>query len=92
MILADYCVDAITANPQRLADSVSNSIGLVTALNPLIGYTAATAIAKQAHETGKGVAELILEQGLLSADELTQALQPEQLIAPRASKTTEQTL
>ncbi|MGO3870305.1 MAG: aspartate ammonia-lyase [Alcaligenes sp.] len=85
MILADHCVEQITANPQRLADSVNNSIGLVTALNPLIGYAAATDIAKQAHETGKGVAELILEQGLLSQDELAQALQPESLIAPRAS-------
>ena len=56
-----------------------HSIGLVTALNPHIGYAAATAIAKEALATGRGVAELVLEHGLLSADRLEELLQPERL-------------
>ncbi|WP_235192884.1 aspartate ammonia-lyase, partial [Streptomyces viridochromogenes] len=57
--------------------NVENSIGLVTALNPHIGYTAATDIAKEALATGRGVAELVLEKGLLPAETLTDLLRPE---------------
>ncbi|MYR91722.1 aspartate ammonia-lyase, partial [Streptomyces sp. SID685] len=71
------CVDGITANTERLRASVENSIGLVTALNPHIGYTAATEIAKEALATGRGVAELVLEKGLLPAGTLAALLRPE---------------
>ncbi|NEA63559.1 aspartate ammonia-lyase, partial [Streptomyces sp. SID12488] len=54
-----------------------NSIGLVTALNPYIGYTAATDIAKEALVSGRGVAELVLEKGLLPAERLADLLRPE---------------
>ena len=67
LTLAERCVDGITANTEALRASVENSIGLVTALNPHIGYTAATDIAKEALATGRGVAELVLEKGLLPA-------------------------
>jgi aspartate ammonia-lyase len=66
---------------------VENSIGLVTALNPHIGYPAATDIAKEALATGRGVAELVLEKGLLPADRLQALLRPEVLAgsgAPQA--------
>ncbi|MBO1337989.1 aspartate ammonia-lyase [Streptomyces sp. VRA16 Mangrove soil] len=83
--LATRCVSGITANEEALRTSVENSIGLVTALNPHIGYTAATAIAKEALATGRGVAELALEKGLLPAEKLAQLLTPERLAgAPRA--------
>ncbi|MGC0333789.1 aspartate ammonia-lyase [Streptomyces sp. SAI-170] len=75
--LAERCVDGITANTEALRASVENSIGLVTALNPHIGYTAATDIAKEALVTGRGVAELVLEKGLLPADRLAALLRPE---------------
>ncbi len=59
--------------------SVENSIGLVTALNPHIGYTAATEIAKEALATGRGVAELVLEKNLLPTDRLAALLRPEEI-------------
>ncbi|NKE60801.1 aspartate ammonia-lyase [Lentzea sp. PSKA42] len=75
--LAERCVSGITANTEVLRAMVENSIGLVTALNPHIGYTAATAIAKEALATGRGVAELVLEKGLLPAQTLADLLRPE---------------
>ncbi|CAK7283046.1 aspartate ammonia-lyase (fragment) [Streptomyces misionensis JCM 4497] len=77
LTLAERCVNGITANTERLRASVENSIGLVTALNPHIGYTAATEIAKEALATGRGVAELVLEKGLLPAGTLAGLLRPE---------------
>ncbi|MDX3803222.1 aspartate ammonia-lyase [Streptomyces sp. AK04-3B] len=79
LTLAERCVDGITANTEALRASVENSIGLVTALNPHIGYTAATEIAKEALVTGRGVAELVLEKGLLPAERLAGLLRPEVL-------------
>ncbi|CAN5264178.1 aspartate ammonia-lyase [soil metagenome] len=85
LVLANSCVDGITANEEMLRRSVENSIGLVTALNPYIGYTAATEVAMEALATGRGVAELVLEKGLLPADRLAEILRPEVLanLAPR---------
>jgi aspartate ammonia-lyase len=77
LTLAERCVDGITANEAELRAAVENSIGLVTALNPHIGYTAATDIAKEALATGRGVAELVLEKGLLPAETLADLLRPE---------------
>ena len=77
--LADKCVVGITAHEAHLLDSVEHSIGLVTALNPHIGYQAATEIAKEALESGRGVAELVLERGLLTATRLEELLRPEHL-------------
>jgi aspartate ammonia-lyase len=79
LTLAERCVDGITANTEALRRTVENSIGLVTALNPHIGYTAATDIAKEALATGRGVAELVLEKGLLPAETLAELLRPEVL-------------
>ncbi|GAQ68067.1 aspartate ammonia-lyase [Streptomyces scabiei] len=70
-------MDGITANTEALRASVENSIGLVTALNPYIGYSAATDIAKEALATGRGVAELVQEKGLLPAETLADLLRPE---------------
>ncbi|MDX2836530.1 aspartate ammonia-lyase, partial [Streptomyces scabiei] len=77
LTLAERCVDGITANTEALRASVENSIGLVTALNPYIGYSAATDIAKEALATGRGVAELVQEKGLLPAETLAELLRPE---------------
>lgn len=79
VVLATRCVDGITANVELMRDDVENSIGLVTALNPFIGYLAATEVAKEALATGRGVAELVLERGLLPAAELARILKPETL-------------
>ncbi|WP_410662891.1 aspartate ammonia-lyase [Amycolatopsis sp. lyj-84] len=79
VVLAERCVSGITANADVMRGYVENSIGLVTALNPSIGYAAATEIAKEALETGRGVAELVVEKGLLPAEELAKLLKPETL-------------
>ena len=78
-VLADRCVDDITVNTDRLRASVAGSIGLVTALNPHIGYAAATSVATEALLSGRGVAELVLERGLLSRGELEELIRPERL-------------
>ncbi|MBU3066611.1 aspartate ammonia-lyase [Nocardia sp. NEAU-G5] len=77
--LAERCVTGITANAEVTHAMVQNSIGLVTALNPYIGYTAATEIAKEALASGRGVAELVLEKGLLPPERLAAILRPEEL-------------
>ena len=76
------CVEGITANEERCLQYVHNSIGVVTALNPIIGYKNSTKIAKEALETGRGVYELVLEHGILSREELDEVLKPENMIRP----------
>ena len=83
LTLAERCVRGITANREHLAELVNHSIGIVTALNPFIGYENASAVAKEAHATGKGVAEIVLEQGLLTKEQLDEILRPEVLTQPR---------
>lgn len=80
--LAERCVKGITANRDHLTDMLNHSIGIVTALNPLIGYENATAVAKEAHATGKGVAEIVLARGLLTKEQLDEVLRPENLTQP----------
>lgn len=77
------CVDGITANRERCREMVENSISLVTALNPVLGYEVCTEISREALEKNKGVYELVLEKGLLSKEELDEYLKPENMIAPR---------
>jgi aspartate ammonia-lyase len=77
IVLRERCVDGITANPDRMKWFVENSIGIVTALVPVLGYETATEIAKTSLETGKGVYELVLERGLMTRDELDRVLNPE---------------
>lgn len=77
------CVDGITANEERCLALVRGSIGLVTALNPLLGYEASSAVAREALETGASVYDLVLSKGLMSREALDSALAPENMIAPR---------
>jgi len=81
--LEENCVRGITANRELLRETVERSIGLVTALNPYIGYAAATEVAMEAHRTGKGVYELVLEKGLMSQTRLDRILRPEELTRPQ---------
>jgi aspartate ammonia-lyase len=82
--LAERCVKGITANRERLRSIVENSIGVVTALNPYIGYSNATQIAQEALASGRSVYDLVLERKLLSKERLDEILQPEVLTRPRA--------
>jgi aspartate ammonia-lyase len=77
--LTERCVRGITANEERLRLGVEHSIGLVTALNPHLGYATATAIAQEALATGRGVADLVRDRGLLTTEELARILRPERL-------------
>ena len=81
--LADRCVKGITANPERTRATVENSIGIVTALNPYIGYANATSVAQEAHATGGSVYQIVLDRGLLSKEQLDQLLRPEMLTTPQ---------
>ncbi len=80
------CIDGITANVEHCRNMVHNSIGLVTALNPLIGYKASTKLAQQALKENRSVYELVLENKVLSKEELDNALAPENMIKPRKMK------
>lgn len=80
--LRTLCIDGITANKNITEEQVHSSIGVVTALNPYIGYKNSTKIAKEAISTGKGIVEIVLEKGILSKEQLDQILAPENLIKP----------
>uniref|UniRef100_Q47IU3 Aspartate ammonia-lyase n=1 Tax=Dechloromonas aromatica (strain RCB) TaxID=159087 RepID=Q47IU3_DECAR len=82
-VLADHCVNGITANRDQLRESVERSIGIVTALNPYIGYANATEVAAEAFRSGRGVAEVVIERGLMSPEQLAEVLRPEVLTRPQ---------
>jgi aspartate ammonia-lyase len=84
LTLAERCVNGITANREHLRRGVERSIGIVTALNPYIGYANATDIAQQALVTGGSVYDLVLAKKLLTKEQLDQILQPEVLTQPRS--------
>lgn len=81
--LSERCVKGITANHARLQETVENSIGLVTALNPYIGYRQASQIAQEALSENRRVYDLVLEKKLLTVDKLDDILRPEALTQPR---------
>ncbi len=82
IVLSTRCIHGITANRERCADYVKNSIGIVTALNPVLGYEQSAKIAKEALETGRGVYDLVLEKGLISKTRLDDLLSPEKMANP----------
>lgn len=83
MTLKYRCIDGITANEERCLWLVHNSIGLVTALNPYLGYEVSTMLAKEALTSNRSVYELVLEKNLMSKAELDNVLAPENMIKPR---------
>lgn len=80
--LRTLCIDGIQANEEHCRQMVEHSIGIVTMLNPIIGYKQSTKIAKEAAETGRGVYELVLEHGLLTKEQLDIILRPENMLKP----------
>jgi aspartate ammonia-lyase len=78
-VLRERCIDGIQANPDVMRNFVERSIGLVTALLPSLGYDKCTALAKEALESGRGVAELVLEQKLLTRAQLDDILDPQRM-------------
>jgi aspartate ammonia-lyase len=84
-VLRERCVVGITANADRMRQFVEQSIGIVTALVPVIGYETSSEIAREALATGRGVYELVMERGLMTRAELDRALNPEAMVQPAAS-------
>ncbi len=78
--LQDKCISGITANKEICRSYVENSIGIVTALNPYIGYEASAAIAKEAMLTNGSVCELVLKHNLMSKEKLDEVLSPEHML------------
>lgn len=83
LTLKHRCIDGITANKEVCLAMVQNSIGIVTALNPVLGYETCSVLAKEALENDRGVYELCIEKGLLSKEELDKILSPERMIKPQ---------
>ena len=82
--LRSKCVEGITVNAEHCYDMVKNSIGIVTALNPYIGYKNSTKVAKEALQTGRSVYDLVLEHGLMTKEKLDEALDPKAMTASHA--------
>ncbi|KGL52847.1 MULTISPECIES: aspartate ammonia-lyase [Porphyromonas] len=80
--MRDFCIRDMKANREKCLAHIHNSMGIVTALNPIIGYKNSTKIAKKAAETGRGVYELVLEMGILTKEDLDTILAPENMIKP----------
>jgi aspartate ammonia-lyase len=79
-VLRTRCVDGITANPDRMRWFVEHSIGIVTALVPVLGYEKATEIAKEALATGRGVYDLVCDHGLMTRADLDRLLDPRGMV------------
>lgn len=80
--LRTLCIDGLKANEKRCLELVHNSIGVVTALNPYIGYDNSTELAKEALEEGRSVVDLVLERGILTKEQLDTILAPENMVKP----------
>lgn len=80
--LRTLCIDGIIANADNCKKMVHNSIGVITALNPYIGYENSTEIAKEAAETRRGVVELLLEKNMITKEDLETILAPKNMIRP----------
>jgi aspartate ammonia-lyase len=78
--LTNECILGITVNKERNMEMVKNSIGIVTALNPYIGYKASTKVAKEALETNRSVYDIVLEKGLMTQEKLDEALNPRNML------------
>jgi aspartate ammonia-lyase len=84
--LASRCIAGIEPNRERCREYVQNSIGLVTALNPVLGYEKSAAIAKEALKTGGSVYELVIAKGWLTKEKLDELLKPENMTHPRLTR------
>lgn len=81
----DNCITGITANESRCRYLVENSVGIITAICPHVGYQKAAEIAKAAMKTGESVRSLILKEGLLDEKDLDEILEPEHMTEPGIS-------
>lgn len=85
--LSDKAIKKLTANPEACLKSVLNSVGIVTAFNPILGYEKSASIAKEALQTGKAVGDICLERGYLTKEEIDKILDPKNMLNPGMKKT-----
>ena len=78
----EHCVDGIEANEERIHSNLYNSLMLVTALNPHIGYDKAAEVAKKAYEDNSSLREAIVALGYMSGEDFDRLVQPEKMIHP----------
>ena len=76
------CLDGIEANEEKLKEEVEKSVGLLTAVNPHLGYEAVSLIAREAIITGRSIRELCLKHGVLTEEELDMILDPHEMTHP----------
>lgn len=81
-VFREHCISGITANKERMEDYVNNSVGVITAINPHVGYETAASIAREAIESKRPVREIVLERGVLSVSELDTILHPFEMTNP----------
>ncbi|HSJ32446.1 MAG TPA: aspartate ammonia-lyase [Longimicrobiales bacterium] len=84
IVLRERCILGITANRDHIRTMLERSIGIVTALVPYIGYDRATAVAREALDSDRGVYELVLEKEWMSREELDEVLSPDAMTKPRS--------
>ena len=80
------CIDGITANEERCKQLLEQSVGIVTALNPYIGYTASAKLAKEALATGTPIREIVLREGILTEEQMEHIMDPYRLTKPGFEK------
>src|SRR4030095_2588353 len=76
------CIEGITVNEKVVQNHINRSVGIVTALNPILGYDKTTELAKEALDTGKGILELIREKKLLTEQQIKELMDPVKLTSP----------
>jgi aspartate ammonia-lyase len=86
VVLASRCIAGIEPNVERCREYVQNSIGLVTALNPVLGYERSAQIAKEALKTGASVYDLVIAKGWLTKERVDELLKPENMTNPRLNR------
>jgi aspartate ammonia-lyase len=86
VVLATRCIAGIEPNRERCLEYVQNSIGLVTALNPVLGYEKSASIAKEALKTGGSVYDLVIAKGWLTKERVDELLKPQNMTNPRLTR------
>jgi fumarate hydratase class II len=81
-VFAERCIDGTVANEDRIKQLLNESLMLVTALNPHVGYDKAAEIAKQAHKSGSTLKEAAIASGYLTSEQFDEWIVPENMIGP----------
>ena len=85
VVFRKFLVEGLNANVERCRELVEKSVGIVTAINPHVGYETATSIAKEAIQTGRSVRDICTERGVLTPEELEVILNPFEMTSPGIS-------